>query len=217
MSIVVCPFVLFLLAIVLSVLLRYTGSDCPFGIFKLFLDINTFYLPCYRLEVFSGNLVSSTNKTERHDISEILLKVVLNTITLSLTPYYLSTSVDCEHFYFIGVCWVYGDPHYVTFDGKHYMFQGACRYVLAKAINGDFSVVVGNMPCGSTGVTCTKNAEITIKGIKMHLIRGSAVKIGNTTLNEQYISEGLEVATYSYWTSIVAKTLGIEIMWDGGK
>ena len=34
--IVVCPFVLFLLAIVLSVL-RYTVSDWPFGIFKLFL------------------------------------------------------------------------------------------------------------------------------------------------------------------------------------
>jgi hypothetical protein len=35
--IVVCPFVLFLLAIVLSVLLRYTDSDYPFGIFKLVL------------------------------------------------------------------------------------------------------------------------------------------------------------------------------------
>jgi len=35
--IVVCRFVLFLLAIVLSVLLRYTVSDYPFGIFKLFL------------------------------------------------------------------------------------------------------------------------------------------------------------------------------------
>ena len=31
--IVVCPFVLFLLAIVLSVLLRYTDSNYPFGIF----------------------------------------------------------------------------------------------------------------------------------------------------------------------------------------
>ena len=31
------PFVLILLAIVLSVLLRYTDSDCPFGIFKLFI------------------------------------------------------------------------------------------------------------------------------------------------------------------------------------
>jgi hypothetical protein len=29
--------VLFLLAIVLSVFVRYTDSDCPFGIFKLFL------------------------------------------------------------------------------------------------------------------------------------------------------------------------------------
>ena len=35
--IVVCSFVLFLLAIVLSVLLRYADSDYPFGIFKLFL------------------------------------------------------------------------------------------------------------------------------------------------------------------------------------
>ena len=38
LSIVVCPFVLFLLAIVLSALLRYTVSDCPFSIFKLFFD-----------------------------------------------------------------------------------------------------------------------------------------------------------------------------------
>ena len=33
--IIVCPFVLFLLAIALSVLLRYTDSDYPFGIFKI--------------------------------------------------------------------------------------------------------------------------------------------------------------------------------------
>ena len=38
LSIVVCPFVLFLLAIVVSALLRYTVSDCPFSIFKLFFD-----------------------------------------------------------------------------------------------------------------------------------------------------------------------------------
>ena len=38
--IVVCPFALFLLAIVLSVLFLYTDSDCPFGIFKLFFAIS---------------------------------------------------------------------------------------------------------------------------------------------------------------------------------
>ena len=39
LQIVVCPFVLFLLAIVLSVLLRQTDSDYHFGIFKLFLQL----------------------------------------------------------------------------------------------------------------------------------------------------------------------------------
>ena len=38
LQIVVYPFVLFLLTIVLSVLLRYTDSNYPFGIFKLFLS-----------------------------------------------------------------------------------------------------------------------------------------------------------------------------------
>ena len=36
--IIVCRFVLFLFAIVLSVLLRYMDYDCPFDIFKLFIN-----------------------------------------------------------------------------------------------------------------------------------------------------------------------------------
>ena len=36
---VVCNFILFLLAIALSVLLRYMDSDYTFGIFKLFLSM----------------------------------------------------------------------------------------------------------------------------------------------------------------------------------
>jgi len=34
---------------------------------------------------FPGTPVSSINKTNRHDITEILLKMVLSTITLTLT------------------------------------------------------------------------------------------------------------------------------------
>jgi hypothetical protein len=37
-----------------------------------------------RSVVLSGTPVSSTDKTERHDTTEILLKVVLNTINLNL-------------------------------------------------------------------------------------------------------------------------------------
>ena len=39
LCILVCRSLFDLLAIVLSVLLRFTDSDYPFGIFKLFLDI----------------------------------------------------------------------------------------------------------------------------------------------------------------------------------
>jgi hypothetical protein len=38
-----------------------------------------------------GTLVSSTNKTDCHDITEILLKVVLNTITPNHGLNYIST------------------------------------------------------------------------------------------------------------------------------
>jgi hypothetical protein len=41
--IVVCLFVLFLLAILLSVLLRFTDPDYPFGIFKLFYYLFSLY------------------------------------------------------------------------------------------------------------------------------------------------------------------------------
>ena len=44
---------------------------------------------CGMSVVFPGTPVSSTSKTEGHDITEILLKLELNTITLILTLYWL--------------------------------------------------------------------------------------------------------------------------------
>jgi hypothetical protein len=36
-----------------------------------------------------GTPVSSTNKTDRHDIAEIMLKVALNTITVTSDPHHI--------------------------------------------------------------------------------------------------------------------------------
>ena len=44
-----------------------------------------------------GTTVSSTNKTNCHNISEILLKVALNTITLTLTHYEVLLKKIIEH------------------------------------------------------------------------------------------------------------------------
>jgi hypothetical protein len=61
-EIVVCPFVLFLLAIVLFFLLRFTDSDYPFGIFNLFLYQNMAYLRKFRhLDLFSVTECLSLN------------------------------------------------------------------------------------------------------------------------------------------------------------
>ena len=50
-------------------------------------------MSCDRSVVFSG--YSATNNTGRHDITEILLKVALNTISLHLT-YKLSQETKCD-------------------------------------------------------------------------------------------------------------------------
>ena len=44
---------------------------------------------------FPGIRNFSTNKTDRHDITEILLKVALNTRTLTLNPYLYKTNYKC--------------------------------------------------------------------------------------------------------------------------
>ena len=52
-------FVLFLLAIVLFVSLRFTGSDCPYGVFKLFIFIWSSPICCiaYHFQIFKVNRV----------------------------------------------------------------------------------------------------------------------------------------------------------------
>ena len=54
---------------------------------------------CGRVVVISGYSVSSTNKIDRHDITEILLKVAFNTITPTIFQTYRG-----EQIYYSSVC-----------------------------------------------------------------------------------------------------------------
>ena len=64
-------------------------------------------MTCRRAVDFWISLVSSTNKTDRHDITVVLLKVALNTINLILAPF---NSVDYillfkKYIILYGVCY----------------------------------------------------------------------------------------------------------------
>ncbi|XP_068412272.1 mucin-5AC [Eschrichtius robustus] len=64
-------------------------------------------------------------------------------------------------------CAVYGDGHYLTFDGQRYSFSGDCEYTLLQdhcggngSAQDGFRVITENVPCGTTGTTCSKAIKI---------------------------------------------------------
>ncbi|KAJ1065958.1 hypothetical protein K5549_013471 [Capra hircus] len=74
---------------------------------------------------------------------------------------------ECSDRPCLGTCVAYGDGHFLTFDGERYGFEGSCEYTLAQdycvggdTANGTFRIVTENVPCGTTGVTCSKAIKI---------------------------------------------------------
>nr|XP_054607227.1 SCO-spondin-like [Nothobranchius furzeri] len=116
-----------------------------------------------------------------------------------------------------GLCVATGDPHYVTFDGRTYSFLGDCQYVLVRETSGLFSVTAENVPCGSTGVTCTKSVTVNLGNTVIHLLRGKAVTVNGmpVALPKTYSGSGLTMEKMGLFVSLSSQ-LGVTVLWDGG-
>ncbi|XP_058435325.1 LOW QUALITY PROTEIN: mucin-5AC [Marmota monax] len=79
----------------------------------------------------------------------------------------------------LATCALYGDGHFLTFDGQRYTFSGDCQYTLVQdhcGGNGSakdaFRVVTENVPCGTTGTTCSKDIKIFLGSYELKLSSG---------------------------------------------
>uniref|UniRef100_A0A8C0R338 Mucin 2, oligomeric mucus/gel-forming n=1 Tax=Canis lupus dingo TaxID=286419 RepID=A0A8C0R338_CANLU len=114
-----------------------------------------------------------------------------------------------------GSCSIYGSGHYITFDGKYYDFDGHCSYVAAQdycghnASLGSFSIITENVPCGTTGVTCSKAIKIFIGRTELKLENKQRLVVQRDTGHAvSYTTR--DVGQYL----VVEASIGVIIIWD---
>ncbi|NXY11924.1 SSPO protein, partial [Pteruthius melanotis] len=123
----------------------------------------------------------------------------------------------CGHEECAGTCVATGDPHYVTFDGRAFTFAGDCEYLLAREATGLFAVTAENVPCGATGVTCTKSVVVAMGNTVVHMLRGREVTVNGVAVRPPKVfgGSGLTLQRAGLFLLLLTR-LGVAVLWDGG-
>ncbi|XP_067132577.1 BMP-binding endothelial regulator protein-like [Centruroides vittatus] len=115
-----------------------------------------------------------------------------------------------------GVCTVFGDPHYRTFDGRTFNFQGTCKYTLINdCAHKRFTVQVANEARYSKMFSWTKSIILKIDDTKLVLGQYRNIKIGKKRVRLPYIKLGTLSVVEQNYTVTVRTNLGIRLNWDG--
>lgn len=100
--------------------------------------------------------------------------------------------------------------------------MGSCVYVLTQERQVQpptFRILVENVPCGSTGQSCTKAVTVEVQGQRVVLVRGGWFLIGNQTTSaakvEQYFGNGVTVCDSGIVIQLTFHSVGLVVIWDG--
>ncbi|KAL9966350.1 hypothetical protein ACROYT_G024405 [Oculina patagonica] len=131
------------------------------------------------------------------------------------------TQWSCTNQVCPGTCSVYGELNYISFDGRRFTFSGACEYLLAQdscngSSSGTFQIQAQNVPCGSSGLTCTKKVTITINNTLIVLEREKTPVV--SSLPGAVVSSTtarFQIRERHFFT-VLETDLGLTVTWDRG-
>ncbi|XP_069497601.1 IgGFc-binding protein-like [Ambystoma mexicanum] len=120
-----------------------------------------------------------------------------------------------------GICWASGDPHYHTFDGVSFDYQGTCKYTLSKSSNTgsltNFSIMVQNEHRLSPVVAWTRMVEVNVYGEQISIVSGEYGTIqinGDLSLLPLSLQSGKIQVYFSGSSAVVQTDFGLVVSFD---
>ncbi|XP_022356101.1 zonadhesin [Enhydra lutris kenyoni] len=121
--------------------------------------------------------------------------------------------------YGTATCTVYGDPHQITFDGRHFSFMGKCTYILAQPCGNStepfFRVVAKNEGRGQESMSILSKIYVTLPKVTITLLGGRRVLVGSRQVTLPAIpSKGVFLSLSGRFVELQT-VFGLRVRWDG--